>query len=98
MPAPITGQVAVTGTAQPLSATQLGELAGFTIRAPLTNVNAVFVGPATVTTGNGHQMDPGDSITYERIGQNGQPVYQLKPSDFWAVGTTPDRVTWLASP
>jgi hypothetical protein len=43
-------------------------------------------------------MDPGDEFTYERIQQNGQPAYQLRPSDFYAVGTSGDVVTWLASP
>lgn len=97
MSAPLYGQVAVSGTAQVLVATAR-DVTGFTIKAPASNVLPIFLGDKNVLTTTGHQLDPGDSLDYERLNQNGQPVYQLKPSDFWVVGTAPDIVTWLASP
>ena len=97
MPAPLYGQVLVNATAQVLS-TQPQEMIAFTIKAPLSNTNPVWIGDQSVTTSTGHQLDPGDELTYERVSQNGQPQYVLRPSDFWAVGVAPDRLTWLGSP
>ena len=97
MPAPLYGQVLVNATAQVLTATSDGPVA-FTIKAPLSNTNPVWIGDQNVTSANGHQLDPGDEITYERVTQNGQPLYALRPADFWVVGVAPDRLTWLGSP
>lgn len=94
----LTGQTAVTGTAAQLdSVFSAASCVSFLIRAPLTNTEPVFIGPAGVSTSTGHQLDQGQEFTYERINQNGQPPYQLRPSDFWVVGTSGDKVTWLAS-
>lgn len=99
MSVPLTGQVAVSGTAQQLDSGSLAAAcAQFIIRAPASNAAAVFIGGPSVTSGTGFQLDAGTDVTYERLSQNGQPAYQLKPSDFYAVGTSPDVVTWLASP
>lgn len=98
MPAPLSGQVnPLSGSAQPLSATAVSVQA-FSIKAPATNSNTVFIGPAGVTSATGHALDPGDSFDYERGDQLGHTKFQLNPSDFYAVGTSPDYVTWLASP
>jgi hypothetical protein len=92
------GQVAVTGSAQQLdSSFKSSDCHAFVIKAPLSNNVAVFIGASTVTSGNGFQLDPGDEFTYERIAQNGQPRYEQRVSDFYAVGTSGDVVTWLAS-
>ena len=98
MSVPLTGQVnPVSGVAQALSATQVPCVA-FTIKAPASNAKPVFIGGSGVTSTTGHQLDPGDTIDYELKFQNGQPTYQLRPSDFWVIGTSPDIVTFLASP
>ncbi|MBV9485820.1 MAG: hypothetical protein JO246_07145 [Frankiaceae bacterium] len=97
MPSPFHGQVALSASAQQLD-TQNRECTSFAIKAPLSNSNPCYIGVSGVTTANGYQLDPGDEVTYERVIQNGQPLYQLRPGDFYAVGTAPDRVTWLASP
>lgn len=96
-PSPLCGQITVSGSAQRLSS-PLGDVAAFIIKAPSTNSNSVYVGDANVTTSSGFILNPGDLLEYERIVQNGQPVYQLRPSDFYVVGTAPDKVSWVASP
>lgn len=100
MPAgPLHGQVALSGSAQQLDAADTaGGCVAFTLKAPLSNKASAFVGASAVTTANGYFLDPGDEITYERLAQNGQPLYQLRPSGFFAVGTAGDVVCWLASP
>lgn len=98
MPAPGYGQISTTGSAQQVDPSQKGgSCTAFVIRAPLTNTGKVFIGDASVTTGTGHQLDPGDEITYERASQTGQAFFQQRPSDFfvWIV-TSGDVVTWLA--
>lgn len=100
MSAPITGQTgALSGTAQRLDSnnTAAGCVA-FTIKAPATNANTAFIGGSGVTTSSGHALDPGDVYVYERKLQNGQPQYVLRPTDIYVVGTSPDVVTWFASP
>lgn len=99
MPAPLHGQVSLTGTAQQLdSGNTANNCIGFSIKAPQGNTTRAFIGAAGVTTSNGYTLDPGDEITYERTDQNAGPRYQMRPSDFYAVGATGDVVTWLASP
>jgi hypothetical protein len=99
MPNPLYGQVALAAGAQQLDPTgTAGGCAGFTLKAPLSNAAPAYIGDASVTAGTGFQMDPGDEITYERLAQSGQPVYQLQPSSFYAVGTSGDKVCWLGSP
>lgn len=96
MPAPITGQITVSGTAQRLSLPIGGT--SFTIKASLTNTLPVYIGPVGVTTSTGYQLDPGEAVQYERNAQSGLPAYQLSISDFYVVGTSPNKVSWLASP
>lgn len=97
MPAPISGQLVLSSSAAPLVAFPvIGR--GFTIRAPLTNTGPAYLGPAGVTSTTGHQLDPGDSLDYERTDQNGQVRYQLNVSDFYGVGNSGDLITWLVSP
>ncbi|MDE2102255.1 MAG: hypothetical protein KGL39_33730 [Patescibacteria group bacterium] len=96
---PLTGQVAVSGTAQQIDPNQTAsKCRAFTIYAPKGNSAGVFIGASGITSSTGHQLDPGQSFTYERRSDNAQPFYQLRPSDFWVVGTSPDKVSWLASP
>jgi hypothetical protein len=96
MPGPVTGQLAVTGSAQQL--TSVVAVTAFEIKAPLANLNTVYVGASGVTPATGHALEPGDRLAYERSNQTGEPPYQLAPADFFAVGTSPDVLTWLGSP
>jgi hypothetical protein len=101
MPKVLAGQVQLTSSAQQLDPNQTTSAAiAFTIRAPITNSYAVFVGgDNTVTDSTAHQLDPGDAVTYKREIQNGQPAFQNRLSDFWVAGTsgtTGDVITWLA--
>lgn len=97
MAAPLTGQAAATGSPVALSATPIA-CAAFTIKAPATNAGTVYIGAAGVSTSTGYSLDPGDVFEYERQAQNGQPLYTLTVSDFYMVGTNPDKVVWFASP
>lgn len=97
MAAPLYGQLTMNGSAQRLSNPTV-EISAFTIKAPSTNTLPVYIGDASVTTSTGHVLAPGDEFQYERLQQNGLPVYQLRPSDFYVVGTASDKVSWLASP
>lgn len=97
MPSPLYGQITVSGSAQQLT-NVVKEMTAYTIKASSTNSSPVYLGDANVTTGNGFVLNPGDQFDYERLSQNGQPNYSLKPSDFYVVGTASDKVSWLGSP
>jgi hypothetical protein len=93
----LTGQVDLTSTAQQLDTSQAtASCVVFTIRAPYSNTNPAFIGGSDLTTETGHQLDPGNSVVYERQVQNGSTLYQGRLSDFYVAGTTGDTVTWLA--
>lgn len=96
MAIPLTGQVALSGAAQVLSSAV--NTAAFTIKAPATNGANAYIGASNLTTGTGYVLAPGESLTYETHNQSGQNTYQLRVSDFWALGTGGDVVTWFASP
>lgn len=99
MAIPLTGQVALSATPTAMDATaRSGSCVAFSIKAPASNAQPAFIGGPSVSSTTGYQLDPGDELSYERISQNGQPTYVLSPADFYAVGTTGDKVTWLASP
>lgn len=97
---PITGQVAVTGAAQKLDPTGVSiNCAAFAIKAPATNANTVYIGPAGVTTATGYPLTSGDEFEYQRQGLGIQPTLQLTPNDFYVVGTAgSDVIAFFASP
>lgn len=94
---PLHGQVAVGASALPLSAAPL-TVKSWVLKAPSSNAAAAYIGAAGVTVNNGHQMDPGDVFEYEIRYFQGEPFYPLQPSDIFVVGTSGDKVSWLASP
>jgi hypothetical protein len=97
MAVPLTGQVAVTASAQPLSASPVTSSV-FTIKASALNINSVYIGAVGVTTTTGYELAAGESFDYERSDQSGQPRLQLQVSDFSVIGTAgTDRISWLAS-
>ena len=95
MPAPKTGQIALSGSAQALSATPITDITAFIVKAPTTNAHEAYIGASTVTTGNGFALDPGDELVIQRNNQVGQPNYQISLADIYAVGTAPDVLTWI---
>lgn len=96
MTVPQHGQIVLTTSPQALSATQVsGET--FTIKAPVTNVGSAYLGASTVSTTTGYQLDPGESVDYQRNDQHGQGRLQLRVNDFYVLGTAGDTLTWLAS-
>lgn len=97
VPSPLYGQLSITASAQQLTSNR-ATVTAFTIKAPASNSNPVYLGDSAVTTSTGFQLDPGDEVDYECVNQAGQPNYQLRPSDFYAIGTVGDKATWLASP
>jgi hypothetical protein len=97
VPTPPYGQISLSGTAQALSAAPVNA-AAFTIKAPASNASNAFIGDASVLTTTGHIMCPGDELTYERRDESGLPKFQLHVSDFYVVGSSGDKVSWLASP
>lgn len=97
MATPLYGQVVVTGSAMPLSAVTLAP-AAFSVKAPSTNANPVYLGDVNVTVSTGYALNPGDSLDYENSDESGKPRYSLSVSDFYVAGTNGDVVTWLASP
>lgn len=97
MPTPLYGQITMTGSAIRLTS-NTADVTAFTIVAPISNSKPVYLGDVNVTTSTGRHLDPGREFNYERLAQSGQPQYQLKPSDFYVVGTASDTVSWLASP
>lgn len=96
MPAPLTGQVALSGTAQQLATTTTQNVKAFTLKAASSNLQPAYLGAAGVTTSTGYRLDPGEEFEYER--QLGGTLYELAPSDIYVVGTSGDRVSWFASP
>ncbi len=96
MPVPLTGQVALSGTAQAVASPV--QATAFTIKASATNGSNAFLGPASVSASTGYVLSPGESLSYEDSGRVGLPAYQLRLSDFYVVGSAGDVVSWLASP
>ena len=99
MAAPLTGQATCTGVnnAVAVSPTQVKTQA-FSIKAPLTNSTAVWIGPSTVTSATGYQLDPGTEFTYTRSSYQGQGAYPLQPSDIFVAGASNQIVTWFGTP
>lgn len=96
MASPLTGQ-ALASTGTPV---QLGTAnpQTFTIKAPAANANPVFIGGSAVTTATGHQLDPGETLSYERRSSLSGPTYQISLPECFLAGTTGDKVTWFGSP
>lgn len=97
---PLTGQVAITGTAQQLDSNNTAALcAAWSVKAPSTNANTVYVGPPGVTTGTGYPLTPGDEFEYTRQFNTISPSLQLVPTNIYAVGTAgTDVLAWFATP
>lgn len=91
----LSGQVTVTGVAQPLAITRV-PAKKWVFKAASSNSNAVFIGGSTVTVGNGFQMDAGDDFEIDQTVLQGA-VYEVTPGDVYVVSSgTGNVVSWLA--
>jgi hypothetical protein len=90
-----TGQTSITASAQQLTTSRL-ETDDWSVRALSTNVGNVAIGPSGVTTSTGYLLEPGDEFSFGSIIAAGHPVYDLRPDELYVVGTSGDKVTWLA--
>jgi hypothetical protein len=92
----LTGQVAVSGTAQVLSSAQV-ECRSFILKNPKTNANTIFFGDSTVTITTGHALCVGEEFEFEFSNKQGEAVYDIQPQDVYVVGTSGDRATWVSA-
>jgi hypothetical protein len=88
----------ITGTAIQVAPANTANPTAWVLRVPRANLNAVYVGPLGVTSATGCILEPGDSFDFEKHHENGKPIYQLRPSDVYVVGTTGDKASWFGSP
>lgn len=91
----LTGQLTLTGSAQPLSPTRV-EAEYILIRALDTNTGLAYIGPSGVTTGTGFPRAAGDEFEAVNSNRPGEAEYDLHPHSIYAVGTPGDKVAWLA--
>lgn len=93
----VTGQVALNGTATPLSTDPTIENKFLVIKAPATNTSTAYYGVAGVTTATGMAIDPGESINIDDTVIEGSARMDIQPQDIYVVGTSPDKVTWVSA-
>lgn len=91
-----TGQVSVSGVAAVLSATVV-ECKTFILKAPKANTGVIYFGDSTVTTANGFPLSAGDEFEFAFVVKNGEPVFDLLPSDIYVVGTSGDKAAWVSA-
>lgn len=90
-----TGQVALNGTTQQVSATQI-ETAYWTLKARVSNAGPVAVGLAGVTLATGYLLEPGEELQYDNQRVSGENIFDTNISDVFVQGTNGDTVSWLA--
>lgn len=90
-----TNQVAVNGTAQPLSPTHF-QVGTFLFKAHAANTGEVYWGGEGVSASNGIPLSAGEEV---RVAFSTRPrdVLDLKPSEVYVLGTPGDRVGWIAT-
>lgn len=91
-----TGQVDVGETAVPLSSVAL-EVGAFMVRAHPNNAAVVEFGEAGVTLGTGYPLMPGETFLFEFSTMAGTAAYDRQPQDVYVVGTTGDKVAFVAA-
>lgn len=91
-----TGQVAVSSTAQALTAEGL-EVRAFMLKAPATNGDPVYFGESAVTTSTGYVLSPGEVFDFRYQVISGLSLFDLQPQDIYVVGTPGDSVCWIAA-
>jgi hypothetical protein len=81
---PITGQQAVTGTAAPLATHECVQII---VKALAANSIPVYIGPSTVSTSTGYELNPGDHV-----------IVEVEKAEFLHViaATTGASVCWIA--
>ena len=90
-----TGQVVVSGVAQRVTAVT-DEHSAYILKASALNAAAVAVGDSSVATSTGYLLEPGEALSYGSENESGEPVFDVKLSDLYVIGTAGDTVSWLA--
>ena len=88
----VQGQLAVTGTGQPLTTARTPAREVLLIKAHTTNADPLFLGEAGVTTSTGYPIQPGAEF---RITSSGPLTLNREPWRIYAVGTQGDRLSWI---
>lgn len=99
MSLPITGQCPLTdpNTSARVSLSPVN-VSAWVLKAPVTNLAPAWIGAPGVTSSTGHQLDPGETMEYERSTQNTGNKYEVTPYDVAACGSSGDKLTWFGSP
>lgn len=90
-----TGQLIISASAQQVTSTAQ-ETVHYRLKAPTTNIGIVYIGPSGVTTSTGHALEPGDELQYDTQVESGLNLFDVPITDWFAVGTAGDKLTWLA--
>jgi hypothetical protein len=92
------GQVAVTGTAAPLSTDRTLRVSGtLIVKAAAANSGSVYLGNAGVTSSTGYPLYPGEElpITTGQAAPGRGRRETLTPNEIHVVGTNGDRLAWM---
>jgi hypothetical protein len=89
------GQVAVTTSAQALTASTTAAVETLIVKAHSANDNPVYVGPAGVTTSTGYPIYAGEEFVLTPA--HGSLAKTEKPSAVYVIGTAGDNVSWLGT-
>jgi len=93
MSQPLSGQIVTSGTPQVLTATVLTPVF-WMLKAPLTNVAAIYFGNSAVAVGTGFPLLPGEALEFDlRIFAGGR--FDVTPNDIYVVGAG-GTAAWLA--
>lgn len=91
----VTGQLTITGSAQALTTTPL-EADYICLKMHRDNLDTVRVGLTGVTLTTGYFVDPGDEFEVDNETRSGETSYDLQPHQVFVVGTSGDKLSWLA--
>lgn len=92
-----TGQVTISTSAQALRTPPL-EAEGLLLKARSSNSGVVYLGTSTVTTSTGYALEPGESLEISKqLSPAGSALFNIPFSSIYVIGTTGDKLTWLAS-
>ena len=82
----LSGKKTVTTAGTPVNIAS-NQCQAVTIKALIANTGTIYVGPSSVTSANGHQLDPGESVSFDIANTNA----------VWLdAAVNGEGVTWLA--
>lgn len=92
-----TGQVTLSASPQVLSAAVI-ECKTFILKNVKTNTGTVYFGDSTVSATTGFPLAPGDEFEFAFSVKNGEPVFDLLPSDVYVVGSVNgEKASWVSA-